>query len=106
MDIYFFLKFCLKNKIFQILAACFENETYLDEMNVRVTKALIDYMHLRRNEYDSSSKLIRIAGDLEKINLFIQHIIYLKYNELNSMQIRLDQKYSNIINFNRWFQQE
>ena len=75
-------------------------------MNIKVTKVLIDYMQMRRNEYDSSNKLIKIAGDFEKINLLIQHIIYLKIADLSSMEMNLNEKYSNLINFNRWLQEE
>jgi hypothetical protein len=75
-------------------------------MNIKVTKVLIDYMQMRRNEYDSSNKLIKIAGDFEKINLLIQHIIYLKIADLSSMEMNLNEKYSNLIKFNRWLQEE
>lgn len=82
--------------------ACVDNDTLLFKLNTEVTKALIDYMQLRRNEYESSTQLIKLSGDFEKINLFLQHGIFNKCMELKQRGLNFD-KYYEILYFNRWF---
>ncbi|CAF1066507.1 unnamed protein product [Brachionus calyciflorus] len=66
------------------------------ECNLELCNLLCKYMYLRRNENESSEKLINIAPRFERINLQIQMGIYEKCNELIKMGFNLEKYYQTI----------
>jgi hypothetical protein len=95
----------ISNIFFLISAANVDNDSLLHKLNTDVTRALIEYMQSRRNEYESSTNLIQLSGRFERINMTFQQEIYKRYGSLKLMGLNLD-KYYTLILFNRWSNQD
>ncbi|CAF0820254.1 unnamed protein product [Brachionus calyciflorus] len=66
------------------------------DCNLELCNALSKYMYLRRNENESSEKLINIAPRFERLNLQLQYGIYEKCGEFLKMGYILDEYYKTI----------
>ena len=63
---------------------------------------MIEYMQLRRNEYESSTQLIKLSGTFEKINLCLQNGFFEKCKQYKSEGVDLE-NYSELLYYNKWY---